>query len=41
MKRVDKEETTHNSKKRSSDEEWDWKDFDWSGCDEDWSSDGD
>ena len=21
--------------------EWDWKDFKWEGCDEDWGKDGD
>ena len=21
--------------------EWDWKDFKWGGCDEDWGKDGD
>jgi hypothetical protein len=40
-KKIDIEETAWKDKKKSSDREWDWKDFEWGGCDEYWSADGD
>jgi hypothetical protein len=30
-----------NKKQKKWESEWDWKDFKWGGCDEDWPKDGD